>query len=70
MELFKFISDERGASEEVFKLAMIVVIVAAVLAVLAFIIDGVWKSAEEVKSQDDLAADVIRNSSGSMLNHS
>lgn len=44
--LKKFIEDERGISEEVFKLAMIVVVVAAVLAILASILSGVWKSTD------------------------
>lgn len=37
----KFLLDERGISEEVFKLAMIVIVVAAILAVLASIISTV-----------------------------
>ena len=37
--MFKdFIEDERGISEEVFKLAMIVIVVAAILAILASIL--------------------------------
>lgn len=42
----KFIEDERGISEEVFKLAMIVVVVAAVLAILASILSSVWESSD------------------------
>ncbi len=42
----KFICDERGVSDEVFKLAMIIIIMAAVLAVLAAIIKPVGESSK------------------------
>ena len=44
----KFIEDERGISEEVFKLAMIVIVVAAVLAILASILKSVDDSSKKI----------------------
>lgn len=43
----KIIKDKRGVSEEIFKLALIVIVIAAVLSILAGLLSGVKDSANE-----------------------
>ena len=44
----QFIVDDRGIGENVFQLALIVIIVAAVLAVLAYVLSTVWTASEDL----------------------
>lgn len=47
MQIIKFISDERGVSESVFKLALVVIIFAGVIALIVAVIKPLMDSQEE-----------------------
>jgi len=48
MDVKQFLSDDRGQSDSVFKLALVVIIIAAVLAVLAYVMGGAQEGATEL----------------------
>jgi len=47
MRFEEFLKDEEGMSEEIFKLAMVVIVMAAVLVILASVLNPVGESANE-----------------------
>jgi len=68
--LKKFIEDERGISEEVFKLAMIVIVVAAILAILASILSSIHDTAPGAvettgEAMQELADQALEEAEGS-----
>ncbi|MBN2517295.1 MAG: hypothetical protein JXB14_00460, partial [Candidatus Altiarchaeota archaeon] len=67
MKINDFLLDEGGQSESVFKLALVVIIIAAVLAVVAFVMGGAWSGAGEIKEQTVVAGNTTNQSTRCLL---
>jgi len=60
----KFLKDEKGQTDSVFKVALVVIVIAAVLAVVAVVMGDVWSSTETIATQTTSAADTTADSVG------
>lgn len=63
MNIGDFLEDERGQSDSVFKVALVVIIIAAVLAVVAYVMGGAWTGSGEIKTQTEETVDITKQSS-------
>jgi len=60
--LQEFLKDERGQSDSVFKVALVVIIIAAVLAVVAVVMGDAWGGAETIAKQTKTATKTTKES--------
>jgi uncharacterized protein (UPF0333 family) len=67
MDINTFFSDESGQGEAVFKLALVVIIIAAILAVLSYVMGGAWKGSEELAKGTEQAAKSVNESLGKLF---
>ena len=67
MSAIDFFLDEGGQSESVFKLALVIIIIAAVLAIVAFVMGGAWTGSTQIKEQTVIAGNTTNQSTNCLL---
>jgi len=65
-QIKNFIVDDRGIGENVFQLALIVIIVAAVLAVLAFVLNSVWEASKTTSTEVEESGQQVEDAGGKL----
>jgi len=55
----QIMKNRKGQTDSVFKLALVVIIIAAVLAVVAHMMSSTWSGAEEIASGATVASDTV-----------
>jgi uncharacterized protein (UPF0333 family) len=59
--------NKKGQTDSVFKLALVVIIIAAVLAVVAYMMGSAWGGTTEIKSGSDAAAATVVGSTDCLV---
>ncbi len=63
----RLLKSKRGQTDSVFKLALVVIIIAAVLAVVAYLMGSAWTGAENIASGASTATQTVEASTNCLV---
>lgn len=63
----RLVKNRRGQTDSVFKLALVVIIIAAVLAVVSYLMGTAWSSTEDIASGAATATETVETSTNCLV---